>query len=162
MRVEPLNHKEGWVPKNWCFWTLMLEKTLESPLDSKEIKPVNPKRNQLWIFIGRLMLKLKLLILWPPNANSPLRKDPDTGKDWGQEEKGTTEDEMVGRHHWHNGRGFGWTPGVADGQRGLACCGSWRQKESDTTEWLNWTERTHYFMHCFSPEPGAWFIMNTK
>ena len=117
---------EGWAPKNWCFWTVVLEKTLENPLDCKEIQPVHPKGNQSWVFIGETDVEAETPILWPPDAESWLTgKDPDSGKDWGQEEKGTTEDEMVGWHHQHNGRGFGWTPEVGDGQGGLACCGSW-------------------------------------
>jgi len=128
----------SWAQKNWCFWTVVLEKTLESPLDCKETQPVHPKGDQSWVFIGRTDVEAETPILWPPNVESWLiGKDPDAGKDWGQEEKGTTEDEMVRWHHRHNGRGFGWTPGVGDG---LACCGSWGRKESDMTEWLNWTE----------------------
>ena len=130
-----------WVPKNWCFWTVMLEKTLESPLDCKEIQPVHPKEYQSWVFIGRTDVEAEILILWPPHVKSWLiGKDPDAGKDWGQEEKGMTEDKMVGWHHRLNGHGFGWTPGVGDGQGGLMRCGSWSRKESDRTEWLNWTE----------------------
>ena len=137
-----LDYKESWAPKNWCFWTVVLEKTLERPLDCKEIQPVNPKGDQSWVFIGRTDVEPETPVLWPPDAESWLiRKDPDAGKDWGQEEKGTTEDEMAGWHHRHNGHGFGWTPGVGDGPGGLACCDSWGRKESDTTEWLNWTER---------------------
>ena len=129
------------MPKNWCFWTVVLEKTLESPLDCKEIQPVHPKGDQSWIFIGRTDAEAKTQILWPPDAKSWLIwKDRDAGKDWGQEEKGTTEDEMVGWRHWLNGHGFGWTLGVGDGQGGLVCCGSWGCKELDTTERLNWTE----------------------
>ena len=136
-----LDYKESWVSKNWCSWTVVLEKTLESPLDSKEIQPVHPKGNQSWIFIGRTDAEAETPILCPPNAKSQLiGKDPDAGKDWRQEEKGTTEYEMVGWHHRLNGHGFVWTPGVGDGQGGLACCGSWGHKESDMTEWLNWTE----------------------
>ena len=128
-------------PKNWCFWTVVLEKTLESPLDCKEIQPVHPKRDQPWVFIGRTDFEAETPILWPSHAKSWLIwKDPDTGRDWGQEEKGTTEDEMAGWHHRLDGHGFGWTPGVGDGQGGLACCSSWGHKESDTTEQLNWTE----------------------
>ena len=127
--------------KNWCFWTVVLEKTLESPLECKKIQPVHPKGNQSWIFIGRTDAEAETPIFWPPDAKSRLiGKDPDAGKDWGQEEEETTEDEMVGWHHRLNGHGFGWTLGVGDGQGGLACCGSWGRKESDTTEWLNWTE----------------------
>ena len=133
--------KESWAPKNWCFWTVVLEKTLESPLDCKEIQLVHPKGNQSWIFIERTDAEAETLILWPPDTKSWLIwKDPDAGKDWGQEEKGKTEDEMVGWHHRLNGHGFGWTPGVGDRQGGLACCGSWGLKESDTTEQLNWTD----------------------
>ena len=116
------------------------EDSWECPLDCKEIQPVHPKGNQSWVFIGRTDVKAETLKLWPPDANSWLIwKDPDAGRDWGQEEKGTTEDEMVGWHHQLNGHGFGWTPGVDDGQGGLACSGSWGRKESDTTEQLNWT-----------------------
>ena len=116
----------------------MLEKTLESPLDCKEIQPVHPKGDQSWVFIGRTNAEAETAILWPHDAKSWLSgKDPEAGKDWGQEEKGTTKDEMVGRHHQLNGHGFGWTPGVGDGQGGLVCCGSWGHKESDMTEELN-------------------------
>ena len=114
--------------------------TLASPLDCKEIQPVHPKEDQSWVFIGRTDVTAETPILWPPEAKSWLIwKDPDAGKDWGQEEKGTTEDEIVAWHHQLNGHGFGWTPGVVDGQGGLVCCGSWGRKELDTTEWLNWT-----------------------
>ena len=110
-----LNHKEGWVPKNWCFWTVVLEKTLESPLDCKEIKPVNPKGNQPWIFIGRADAEAEAPILWPPDAkNWIIRKDPDGGKDWRQEDKRMTEDEMVGWHPRINGCEFEQAPGVGD------------------------------------------------
>ena len=136
-----LDYKEGSALKNWCFWTVVLEKTLESPLNSKEIKPVHPKGDQSWVFIGRTDVEAETPILSSPDVRSCLiGKDPDSGKDWGQEEKGMTEDEIVGWHHPLNGHGFGWTAGVGDGQGGLACCGSWGCKESDTNEWLNWTE----------------------
>ena len=136
-----LDYKESWAPKNWCFWTVVLEKTLESPLDCKEIQPVHLTGDQSWIFIGRTDVEAETPILWPPYAKSWLiGKDPDAGKEWRQEEKGTTEDEMVGWHHRLDGHGFGWTPGVGDGQGGLACCSSWGCKESDTTERLNWTK----------------------
>ena len=101
-----LDHKEGWAPKNWCFSTAVLEKTLQSPLDSKEIKPINSKGNQPWIFTGRTDAEPEVPIFWPPDAKSWLRKDSDAGKDWRQEEKGMTEDEMVGWHHWFNGHEF--------------------------------------------------------
>ena len=104
--IWELDYKESWAPKNWCFWTVVLEKTLESPLDCK-IKPVNPKGNQSWIFIGRTDAEAETLILWLPDVKSWLiGKDHDAGKDWRQEEKGTTEDEMVGWHHWLNGHEF--------------------------------------------------------
>ena len=119
----------------------MLEKTLESPLDCKEIKPVSPKGNKPWIFIGRTDAKAETPILWPPHTKSWLiGKDSDAGRDWGQEEKGTTDNEMTGWQHSLNGHEFEWTPGVGYGQGGLVCCDSWGHKESDTTEWLNWTE----------------------
>ena len=136
-----LNYKESWAQKNWCFWTVVLEKTLESPLDCKEIQSVHPKGNWSWVFIGRTDVKAETPVFWPPDAKSWLIwKNPDVGKDWRQEEKGTTEDEPVRRHHRLNGHEFGETPGVGDGQGDLACCSSWCCKESDTTEQLNWTE----------------------
>ena len=136
-----LDSKESWAPKNWCFWTVVLEKTLQSPLECKEIQPVHPKGDQSWIVIGRI--DAETLILWPPDTKNwlPL-KDPDAGRDWGQEEKGTTEDEMAGWHHWLDGRKSEWTLGVGNRQGGLACCDSWGRKELDTTERLNWTD-TH-------------------
>ena len=125
-----------------CFWTL------ESPLDCKEIKPVHPKGNQSWIFIGRIDAEAETPILWPPEAKSWLIwNDPDAGKDWEQEEKGTTENEMVGWHHQLSGHGFGWTLGVGGGQGGLVRCGSWGHKELDTTERLNWTEQIGRWHH---------------
>ena len=136
-----LDCEESWAPKNWYFWSVVLEKTLESPLDCKEIQPVHPKGDQSWVFISRTDVEAETPILWPTDAKSWLIwKDPDTGKDWGQEEKGPTEVEMVGWHHQLNGHGFRWTPGVSDAQGGLACCNSWSRKELDTTEQLNWTE----------------------
>ena len=122
----------------------MLEKTLESSLDCKEIQPVHSKREQSWDFFGRNDTKAETPILWPPHAKSWLiGKDSDAGRDWGQEKKGMTEDEMAGWHHWLNGRESEWTPGVGDGQGGLACCNSWGHKESDMTEQLNWTESAY-------------------
>ena len=139
-----LDYKKSWAQKNWCFWTMVLEKILESPLDCKEIQPVHPKGDQSWVFIGRTDFEAETPRLWPPDAKSWLIwKDPDAGKDWGQEEKGVTEDEMGGWHHRLNEHGFGWTPGVGDGQGGLACCSSWGHKESDMTEQMNWTEGSH-------------------
>ena len=136
-----LDHKAGWVLNDWCFGIMVLEKTLESPLDSKEIKPVNSKGNQPWIFAERTDAEAEAPKLWPPDAKSQLiGKNPHAGKDWGQEEKGMTEHGMVDWHHWLNGHEFGWAPGVGVGQGGLACCSSWGRTELDTTEWLDWTE----------------------
>ena len=123
----------------WSFWTVVLEKTLESPLDCK-IQPVHPKWNQSWIFIGRTDAEAETSILWPPDAkNWLIGKDPEAGKDWRQE-KGMTEDEMVGWHLWLNGHELEQAPGVGDGQGGMACCSPRGHKESDTTERLNWAE----------------------
>ena len=134
-----LNHKEDWAPNSWCFWTVMLEKPLENPLDCKEIKPVHPKGNQSWIFIGRTHAEVEAPILWPPDVKSWLTgRDPDAGKDWRQEEKGMTEDKMVGWHHQLSENEFKQPPGVDDGQGSLACCSPWSRKELDMTEWLNW------------------------
>ena len=124
-RMWELDHKEGWAPKNWCFQTAVWEKTLESPLDSKEIKPVNPKGNQSWIFIGRTDADAEAPVLWSPDAKSQLvGKDPDAGKDWRQK-KGVAKDVTVRWHHWLNGHEFGQTPGDSEGQGSLACCSSW-------------------------------------
>ena len=129
-----LDHKGGWALKNWCLYTVVLEKTLESPLDSKKIKPINPKGNQPWIFIGRTDVETEAPILWPLDAkNWLIGKDPNAGKDWRQEEKGTTEDEMVGWHHWLNGHEFKHTPRDSEGQGSLFCCSSWSHKVSDMT-----------------------------
>ena len=132
-----LDHKEGWLPKNWCFWTVVLEKILESPLDCKEIKPVHPKGNQPWIFVGMTVAEVETPISWPPDVKSWLiGKDPHAVKDWRQEKKGTTGDEMVGWHHWLNGLEFEQAPGDGEGQGSLACCSQWGCKESDTPEQL--------------------------
>ena len=139
-----MDHTESWALKNWRVWTVVLEKTLESPLDCKEIQPVHPKGDQSWVFFGKNDAKAETPVLWPPHAKRWLiGKDSDAGRDWGQEEKGTTEDEMAGWHHWLVGHEFEWIPGVGEGQGGLACCNSWGHEESDTTEQLNelnWTE----------------------
>ena len=126
---------------DWCFWTVVLEKTLESPLDCKEIQPVHPKGDQSWVFIGRTEVEAETPIFWPLDAKSWLIwKDPDAGKDWGQEEKGTTEDEMIGWHHWLNGHEFEQASRVGDGQGGLACCSPWGHKvRHDWMTELNWT-----------------------
>ena len=164
VRRWELDYKESWAPKNWCFWTVVLEKSLESPLDCKEIQP-DPKEYQSWIFTGRTDAEAETPILWTPEVKKWLvRKDPDAGKDWLREQKGMTEDEMLGWHHWLDGRESEWTPGDGDGQGGLACCDSWGCKESDTTERLNWTELnwTHLiltaslffmFLHHLKPIP---------
>jgi len=138
-----LDHKEGWPPKNWCSWTVVLEKTLESPLDCKEIKPVNPEENQPWIFIGRIDAEAKASILWPPDAkNWLIGKDSDAGKDWGQEEKGTAEDEMVGWQHWLNRPQFEQSLGDREGQgslveiHGVAKSQTWMSGWT-TTLWLS-------------------------
>ena len=136
-----LDCEESWTLKNWCFWTVVLEKTLESPLDCKEIQPGHSEGDQPWDFFGRNDAKAETLVLWPPHAKTWLiAENSDAGRDWGQEEKGTTEDEMAGWHHRLDGHESEWTPGVGDGQGGLACCDSWSRKESDMTERLNWTE----------------------
>ena len=147
-----LDYKESWATKYWHFWTVVLEKILESPLDCKEIQPVHPKGDQSWVFIGRTDVEAETPILWLPDVKIWLiGKYHDAGKDWGQEEKGTTEDEMVGWHHPLNGHGFGWTPGVGDGHGGLACWGSWGHKQSDMTEQLNWTELNPSHMITLDP-----------
>ena len=138
VQMWELNHKKGCVPKNWCFWTVVLEKTLENPLDCKEIKPVNPKGNQPWIFTGGTDAEAEAPIVWPPDVKSRLiGKDSDAGKDRGQEEKRVTEDEMFGWHHWLNGHEFEQTLGDREGQGSLMCCSPWGHKESDMTLQLN-------------------------
>ena len=140
-----VDYKESRARKTWCFWTVTLEKTLESPLDCKEIQPVHPKWNQSWVFIGRTDAEAKTPILWPLDVKNWLtRKDPDAGKDWRREETGTAEDKMAGWHHQLKGHESEEAPGVGDGQGGLACCSSWGRKELDTTEGLN---RTHQCRH---------------
>ena len=136
--------------KELMLWTVVLEKTLESPLDCKEIQPVH-SQDQPWDSFGRNNVKAETPVLWPPHVNSWLiGKDPDAGRDWGQEEKGTTKDEMAGWHHRLDGCEFEWTPGDGDGQGGLACCSSWGHKELDMTEWLNWS----FFTDCLL---GMWW-----
>ena len=133
-----LDYKESWVLKNWCFWTVVLEKTLESPLDCKEIHPVHPKGDQSWIFIGRNDIEAETPILWPPDAkNWLIGKDPDAGKDWRQE-KGPTENYMVGWHHRLNVHDFEQARRIGDGWRNLVCCNPWGRKN---LTWLsNWTK----------------------
>ena len=153
-----LDCEEGWVPKNWCFWTVVLEKTLESPLDCKEIQAVHSEGDQPWDFFGRNDAEAETPVLWPSHAKSWLiGRDSDAGRDWGQEEKGMTEDEMAGWHHWLDGCESGWTPGVVDGQGGLASCDSWGLKESDMTEQLNWADI--YVPQLLSPLICQWISM---
>ena len=138
-----LDCEESRAPKNWCFWTVVLKKTLESPLDCKEIQPVHPNRDQSWVFIGRTDAEAETPKLWPPHEKSWLTgKDSDAGRAWGQEDKGTTENKMAEWYHQLNGRESEWTPGVGDGQEGLACCDSWgRRVGHDWATETNWTEQ---------------------
>ena len=153
-----LDYKESWVPKSWCFWTVVLEKTLESPLDYKEIQPVHPKGDQSWIFIWRTDAETETPVVWPPDSkNCLIWKDPDAGKDWRQEEKGMTEDEMVGWQHWLDGHVLEQAPGLGDGQGSLECCSPWGRKESDMTERLNWAECRHGSGRC-----GEWRWIKTQ
>ena len=134
-----LDYKESWALKNWCFWTVVLEKTLESPLDCKQIKPVHPQGNESWIFIWRTDVEAETPIHWSLDAKSWLTgKDPDAGKDWRQKKKGMTEDDMVRWHHQLDGHEFEQAPGIGDKQS-LACCSPWGHKELETTERRNWT-----------------------
>ena len=157
-----LDYKASWVSNNWCFWTVVLEKTFESLLDCEEIQPVNLKGNQSWIFIGSIDVEAVIPILWPPDVkNFLIRKDPDAGKDWRQEEKGMTEDGMVGWHHQLDGNEFEWALEVGDGQESLACCSPWglksRTQLSDWTE-QNWIE--YYINLPFTPKFGFWILNN--
>ena len=139
VQIWELDYKESWALKNWCFWTVVLEKTLESPLECKKIQPVHPKGDQSWVFIGITDVEAETPILWSPDAKSWLIwKYPDAGNDWGQEKKGTTEDEMVGWHPWFSGHGFGWTSGVGDGQGGLAS--AVHDVTKSWTQLSDWTE----------------------
>ena len=159
-----LDYKESWVPKNWCFLIVWLEKTLESPLKCMEIQSVHPRGNQSWIFIGRTDAEAETPILWPPDAKNWLTgKYPDSGKVWRQEAKGLTEDEKVGWQHWLDGHEFEKVPKVGDGLGSLLCYSPWGHKESDMTEWLNWSvffKNNHLiFLQCYSLPltlPPAW------
>ena len=150
-----LHLKEIWVQKNWCFWTVVLEKTLESPLDCREIKPANLKGNWSWIFIGRTDVEAETLIIWPPDGkNWLIWKDPDAGKDWRWEEKGMIEDEP--------GHEFGQALGVGNGQGGLACYTPWGRKESDMTEWLNWRKVENSCIVTFLSHPLIYKCLTHK
>ena len=143
--------KKCWAPKNWCFWNVVLEKTLESPLDCKEIQPAHPKGNQSWIFIGRTDAEAEVPVLWHPDVkNWLIGKDPDSGQDWRQEEKGMTEDEMVGWHHWLDGLEFEQALGIGDGQGGLVCWSPWGHKELDMAQQLNWTKLMLIYITTFT------------
>ena len=136
-----LDYKESWAPKNWCFELWCWRRLWRVPWTARRSNQSMLKGDQSWVFIGRIDAEAETPILWPPHAKSWLiGKDPGAGRDWGQEEKGTTENEIVEWHHRLDGHEFEWTLGFRDGQGGLACCDSWGRKESDTTERLNWTE----------------------
>ena len=146
--IWELDHKESWAPKNWCFWTVVLEKTLESPLDCKQIQSIHPKGNQSRIFTGRTEAEVETTEIWPPDAkNWLIWKDPDAGKDCRQEKKGTTEDEMVGWHHQLNGHKFEQALGVSDEQGSPACCSPWGHRKLDKTQQLNWTDSRFIISH---------------
>ena len=149
MDVRVGHYKESWAPKNWYFWTVVLEKTLESPLDCKEIQPVHPKGDQSWILLGRTDVEAETPIIWPPAKSWLIWKDPDAGKDWGQEEKGMTEDEIVEWHHQLNGHGFGWTLGVGDGQE--AWCAAVHGVTQSRTRLSDWTELNWNQSYSFTP-----------
>ena len=163
-----LDCEEIWAPKNWCFWTVVLEKTLESPLDCKEIQPVHPKGDQSWVFIGKSDVETETPIIWPLNENSWLiGKDPNAGKDWRRKDwrwkNGMTEDEVVRWHHQLNGHEFEYTPGVGDGQGGMMCCSPWGCKELDTTEQLNWLtdmgkKNDLFFMYFFLQAVSSFYF----
>ena len=157
--IWQVDHKEGWAPKNWSFWTVVLEKTLESSFDCKEIKSASPKGNQPWIFIGRTHAETEALILWPTDAkNWLIGKDPDAGKDWRQEEKGMTEDEMVGWHHWLGGHELEQTLQDSEGQGSLVCCSPWGHKESDdwATEQQSRIKFAQAFLSCKQSKSYTW------
>ena len=157
-----LEHKESWMLKNWCFWTVVLDKIFESPFECKEIQPVHPKGNQSWVFIGSTDAEAETLILWPCDAENWLTgKDPDAGKDWRHEDKGTTENEMFGWHHGVSGHDFEQALGVGKGQGNLACCNPWGCKELDMTKWLNWAVLEPY-LPIKSVEKTNWDLRTRK
>ena len=158
-----LDCEEGWAPRNWCFWSVVLEKTLESLLDCEEI---HSEVDQPWDFFGRNDAKPETPVLWPPHAKSWLfGKDSDAGRDWVQEEKRTTEDEMAGWHHWLDGHESEWTLGVGDGQGDLLCCDSWGHQKLNMTEWLIWSEsQNDSLTHGLENDAlwtGIWTTLNT-
>ena len=160
VQMWELDHKEGWALKNWCFWMVVLEKTLESPLDCEEIQPVHSKGNQSWVFIERTDAEAEAPILWPPDVkNWLIGRDPDAGQDWRWEEKEATEDEMVGWHRRLNGHEFEQTPGDSEGREGLACCGTQGLKESDMTEWLN--HNNQYSCLQNATDRGVWWAIQS-
>ena len=145
-----LDYEESWVLKNWCFWAVVLEKTLESPLDWKKIQPVHPKGDQSWVFIGRTDVETETPILWPPHAKSWLiGKDPNARKHWRQKEKRVTEGEMVGWYHWFIGPELEQTPGDDEVQRSLVCCSPWGCEELDMTEWLSNNKCVYLLIYIF-------------
>ena len=156
--IWELDCEEGRALKNWCFWTVVLEKTLESPLDCKEIQPVHSEGDQPWDFFGRNDAKAETPVLWPPHAKSWLSgKDSDAGRDWGQEEKGMTEDELAGWHHRLDGSESEWTLGVGDDQGGLACCDSQgRRVRHDWATELNWTDLSQWFFIWTQSHEFSW------
>ena len=160
--IRELDYKESWALRKWCFWTVVLGKILEGPLDCKESKLVNHKGNKSWIFIGMTDTEGEVSTLWPPDSkNWLIWKDPDAGKDWEQEEKGMSEDEMVGWHHRLNGYEFEQALGDGDGQGGLACCCSWGHRELDTSERLNWTGNYFFLLLIFSESVSVSFQRKT-
>ena len=150
-----LDCEEGWALKNWCFWTVVLEKTLESPLDYKEIQPVHSKGDQSWVFFGRNDAKAETPVLWPPHVKGWLiGKDSDVGRDWGQEEKGMTEDETAGWHHWLNGHESEWTPGIGDGQGGW--CAAIHGVAKSRTRLRDWSDLIYWKHWCWIEAPILW------
>ena len=157
VRMWELDHKESWVPKNWCFWTVVLERTLESPLDCKEIKPINPKGNQPWIFTGETDAEAEASILWPPDAKIQfITKDSDAGKDQRPKEKGMTEDEMVGWHHWLNGHEFEQALEDGEGQGSLRWCSPRGCKKSDMSDWTTTTKQGEWAAHAQKTWTPQW------
>ena len=155
VRLWELDHKEGKAPENWCLWTVVLEETPESPLDSVKIKPVNLKGNQPWILIGRT--DAEALVFWSPDVNNQfIGKVPDAGKDWGQKEKRASEDEMARGHHWHNGNELAQTQGDGEGQGGLAYCSPWGGKELDTSGKMNNKNNNN---HVIQENPLAHYVL---